>query len=168
VGEASGVDVSSRTGGSARSFAAGTDVESDVGEAVVVFVTGVEAGRVVRSPDELEVSNVVDGTLSGDVVEMSAASRATDVLALAEVELDGIEEDEGSSSVRLIFIPPYPSSSRKTDADARPESTETPKSTRGIICAVTEPLSVVEPPIESCNGVWPSVCDAWPVLFPSS
>jgi len=47
VGEASGVDVSSRTGGSARSFAAGTDVESDVGEAVVVFVTGVEAGRVV-------------------------------------------------------------------------------------------------------------------------
>jgi len=147
VGEASGVDVSSRTGGSARSFAAGTDVESDVGEAVVVFVTGVEAGRVVRSPDELEVSNVVD------VVEMSAASRATDVLALAEVELGGIEEDEGSSSVRLIFIPPYPSSSRKTDADARPESTETPKSTRGIICAVTEPLSVVEPPIESCNAV---------------
>lgn len=159
-------------------------MESDVGETVVVFVTDVEAGRVVEA--SVEVSDMVDGTLSDAVVEVSAALMAG-VLAPAEVGLGRAEVDEGSASVRLMFIIPYPSSSRKTDADARPKSTETPKSTRGIICAVTEPLSVVEPPIERCNAmgirsvslsviwsnnkyarVWSFVCDAWPVLGPSS
>ena len=112
------------------------------GESPVVCWTSevgsVEAVLKLRDAEDVEF-------VSMDV-EMEAMSALAVGVALTVV-------DALPSSVRPMLSSPYPSNWRKTDADAMPERTETPRSIRGMMWAETCPCSEAEPPIDKVRAV---------------
>lgn len=147
--------VASSAGGSTKSLAAGIVklVVSDDSEEEGVDLSAVEV--IAGSELELEEISVVWGTLEDDESSELAlvdedVSTDVDVASSTArtVELGSTVVEATPLTSRPMLSSPYPSNWRKTDADAMPESTETPRSTRGIIWAETWPLSEAEPPME--------------------
>jgi len=151
--------VGSLVGGSAQSFAAtGRDIVVDVEVSKLDDTT--EESEVdevmeeeLEDDDAMEESEVDDakeeesgvGVAVGGIDESESGLVSVETVSLL-VEVDEVVGIRTSATVatgctvvvvasviaKLIFIVPYPSNSRNTEAEAAPERTLTPRSTRGM------------------------------------
>jgi len=144
--------VGSLVGGSAKSFAAtGRDIVVDVEVSKLDDTT--EESEADEAMEELEDDAMEESEVDDAKEEESGVGVAVGGIDESEGRLVSllVEADEAvgittsatvatgctvvvvaSVIAKLIFIVPYPSNSRKTDAEAAPERTLTPKSTRGM------------------------------------
>ena len=128
------------------SLTTGIVVDASGSKTTMFSAADVEAASedsVVSETSEASPVEFVLAVIAERDVDMASGDVGVETMATLTLEV-------GSTVVKLasrfMSSSPYPSSSRKTDAEAAPNNKLTPRSTRGMRCTETFPSSAAEPP----------------------